>query len=136
MTLVKAAAESAKIDPDPPRPTFAYIPVCDGSWLGFEVAYYDSQLNRVQIRAKISDILSPETRIVGEYPVKIRGKLGSSVTLIPRKLVEAVDLSMDDSVTVITLARGLILFVTKQKISSSQTKIEDVLDEMENLLHK
>lgn len=50
LTLVKSAVEAADLDPRPPRPVLALIPVGAGTWVRFDVDRYDSQRARVAVR--------------------------------------------------------------------------------------
>ena len=127
LTLVKAAVEQAKIDVGPPRPTIAHIPVGDGVWVGFDVDRYPSQLNRVRIRSQITNSFSPESTVVGEFPVPLQGKLGSAVTLVPKQLVESLESDTDVRVTTVALTPGLLLFATEQRITDGSIDIESVL---------
>jgi hypothetical protein len=126
LTMLKAAVDEADIDPSPPRPVFAHIPAAEGIWLAFAVDAYDSQLTRVQVRTALTEAVSPETRIVGEYPIPVTGKLGSAITLVPKRLAEAIDLSIDDGVTTIAVAPELLLFATEDRIASMD--VEAALD--------
>lgn len=128
LTLVKASVENADIDPSPPRPRFAQIPAGGGVWIGFDIARYESQLDRVRIRHAVTEALLSDTRIVGEYSVPIQGKLGSAVILVPRQLVETLDLDSADRVTNIAIAPGILLFVTETKSTESPAAIETAID--------
>jgi hypothetical protein len=128
LTLVKDAVERADIDPRPPRPELANIPAGDGAWVGFDVDRYGSQQTRVEVRRAVTAELAPGERIVGEYPVSIRGKLGSAVILVPRQLIDALALETAERMTTIALAPGALLFVTEAKATASEPDVEAAIE--------
>lgn len=128
LTLVKAAVERADIDPRPSRPELANIPAGDGAWVGFDVDRYGSQRTRVDVRRAVTAELSPGKRIVGEYPVSIRGKLGSAVILVPRQLIDTLGLETAGRVTTIALAPGVLLFVTEAKAKASKSDLRAAIE--------
>ena len=111
LTLVKAAVDEAGIDPRPPRPTLAHLPAGPGVWLAFDVDQYPSQRDRVAARAAVSDLFEPAEPIVGEFPIQLRGKLGSAVTRVPGELLDRVGLQTGDGVATIAVAPGALLVV-------------------------
>lgn len=128
LTLVKDAVERADVDIKPPRPELANIPAGDGAWVGFDTDRYGSQRTRVDVRRAVTAELAPRARIVGEYPVSVRGKLGSAVILVPKQLVDALGLEAAERVTSIAVAPGVLLFVTEEKATAPDTDIESALE--------
>lgn len=124
LTLVKGAVDDAVVDVKPPRPTFAFLPAAQGTWVGFDIDHFDSQRERVHIRAAITDTFDPDMNLVGEYPVDLRGKVGSTVARIPSELVQLLELEVGDRITTISLAKGALLFVREMIVQSSGTAVE------------
>lgn len=119
LTLVKAAIEAAEIDVEPPRPVFAHLPAGEGVWLGFDLERYGSQRTRVAVRRAVTAELDPDARVVGEFPVPMRGKLGSAVVTLPSRLVEEAGLREAERVTAVAVAPGLLLFLTKERAAAA-----------------
>lgn len=113
LTIVKDAVQAAEIDPRPPRPVLALLPVCDGAWIGFDVDRHDSQRARVRVRHTLTAALAPDTQVVGEYPVAVRGKLGSALLILPKQLIDTLDLEVQERVTTIPVVTGCLLFATE-----------------------
>lgn len=124
LTLVKAAVQAAEIDPRPPRPVLALLPVADRAWVGFEVDRYDSQRDRVDVRYALTETLANDTHVIGEFPVTVRGKLGSALILLPKGLVDTLDLTVGDRVTTVPVATGCLLFVTESMATDPDTDLE------------
>lgn len=118
LTLVKAALETADVDPRPPRPLFAHIPAGDGVWLAFDVEQYESQQTRVRARSALTAKIPGDSHVVGEYPISLRGKLGSGVTIVPKRLADTVGVTVGDDVTTIAVGPGVLLFVAEQQVSA------------------
>lgn len=133
LTLVKSAVAAANIDPKPPRPLIAHIPAGDGIWLGFDVDQYESQQTRVDARTALTAELPGDNRIVGEYPVPLTGKLGSSVTLIPKGLADTVSVSVEDCITTVPVTSGVLLFIQEERASELDT--ETVLEAIREIVH-
>lgn len=123
LTLVKDAVDQADIDPRPPRPELAHLPVAPGVWLAFDVQRHPSQAERVAVRTTVSEALGSEASVVGEFPVALQGKLGSAVTLVPRELVDRADLEVGEDVTTIALGPGALLFATRAVINGTGEEI-------------
>lgn len=134
LTLVKAAVEDAEIEPRPPRPTLALLPVSDRAWAGFEVDRFDSQRGRVDVRYALTSALAPGTRIVGEYPVTVRGKLGSAVLTLPRGLMDTLDLGTAERVTTVPIATGCLLFATESLTTDPDVDLAAALDAARDVL--
>lgn len=128
LTLVKAAVDAAGIESSPPRPLLAHIPAGDGIWLAFDTDQFESQCERVEIRTGLSEHVSPSEQIVGEYPVFLRGKLGSSVTIVPKRLSDSVGVAVEDQITTIAVGTGMLLFLTES--AASEIDIELVLERL------
>ncbi|MFW6435511.1 MAG: hypothetical protein ACOCY1_03950 [Halovenus sp.] len=128
VTLVKDAIEEAEIDTTPPRPVFAHIPAAEGSWIGFDVERYDSQRTRVAVRHAVTAELDSGMQIVGEFPVPLRGKLGSAVLTLPSQLIDGADLRSAERVTTIAVAPGLVLFVTEATVTDPEADVASALD--------
>ncbi len=116
LTLLKDAAVAAEIDVAPPRPTLVHLPAAPGVWLGCILAQYPSQRERVRLRGVVTDTLATDMTIVGEYPVDLRGKVGSTVTSVPPALVERLGLEVGEGITTLPIAPGLVLFVSEPAI--------------------
>lgn len=128
LTLVKGAVDKAGIDPRPPRPTLAHLPAAPGAWLAFDVDRYPSQRDRVAVRAAVTERLAPETTIVGEFPVELRGKLGSAVTRVPGELLEAVDIAAGDELANTAIGTGCILVLCKSSVTVDPEIISDAIE--------
>lgn len=128
VTLVKAAVEAADVNPGPPRPVFANLPVGEGAWVAFDVSRYDSQVQRVRARRAATAELAPGTSVVGEFPVSIRGKLGSVVVLVPKQLVEALDLETAEQVTTVAIAPSAFLFLTASRVDAADGEIATAIE--------
>lgn len=126
--------DAADIEITPPRPMVAFLPVATGAWMGFEVDRYPSQLERVRVRTAVTRAVGSEADVVGEFPVALRGKVGSVVTLVPKSLVGSVDLSIGDRITTIAVAPGLLLFVTESLIEESETDMAGAIEAARNAL--
>lgn len=111
LTLVKSAVDEAGIDTRPPRPTLAHLPAGRGVWLAFDVDRYPSQRDRVAARAAVTERFEPTEPVVGEFPVELRGKLGSAVTRVPGELLDRVGLETGDEVATVAVAPGALLVV-------------------------
>jgi hypothetical protein len=123
LTLVKAAVDATGIDPKPPRQVLALLPVGPGVWIGFDVAHRESQLDRVRARSVATAELDPGARVVGEYPVRVRGKLGSAVVLVPRELVDALALDDAEQATTVAVGPATLLFATERRIDDSDGEL-------------
>lgn len=119
LTMVKAAVDDAEIDSGPPRPVFAHIPAAPEVWVAFDVDRYASQRHRVQVRTAVTDELAPGTTVVGEFPVAIRGKLGSAVTRVPQRLAERAGLERPAQITTIALAPGAVLLASEAEVEAA-----------------
>lgn len=117
LTLVKSAVDTAGIDTRPPRPLVAHIPAGDGVWIAFEVDEYGSQQLRVRTRTALTAELSGDRKIVGEYPVPLRGKLGSAVTLVPKRLAETVGIEIGDQISTVAVTSGVLLLLEEERVS-------------------
>jgi antitoxin component of MazEF toxin-antitoxin module len=134
LTLVKSAVDTAGIAPRPPRPQVAHIPAGDGVWLAFDVDQYDSQQTRVEARKALTAQLPGDSRIVGEYPVSLRGKLGSAVTIVPKELAETVGIEIGDQISTVAVTSGVLLFLEEERVS--ELDIVTILDAIRAVLSK
>lgn len=128
VTLVKDAVDAAEIETRPPSSVFAQIPACDGVWVGFDISRYESQRTRVAVRHAVTAELDPDARVVGEFPVPLRGKLGSAVLTLPSQLLDEADLRAAERVTTIAVAEGLVLFVTEATATDPETGVASALE--------
>lgn len=128
LTLVKAAVERADVDPRPPRPELAHLPAAPGVWLALEVARHPSQTRRVAVRAAVSDCFDPEEPLVGEFPVTLKGKLGSAVTLVPSDLVDRIGLEAGTRVTTVAVGPGALLLVTAEVVDADPAAVAEAID--------
>lgn len=128
LTLVKAAVDNGEIDPGPPRPVFAHIPASEGVWVGFEATRFDSQRDRVAVREAVTAALDGDEPVVGEFPVAIRGKLGSAVMRVPQQLAERVDMDVGARITTVAVAPGLVLFATEDRIDADEAQFAAAIE--------
>lgn len=128
LTLVKTAVREADLDPGPPRPVLAHIPAANGTWVAFHIRRYPSQQRRVRLRQAVTDELAANQPIVGEYPVELRGKLGSAITLVPKQLVDAVDIRTRDQVTTIAIAPEAVLFISEGATDAAGDRLRSAID--------
>lgn len=128
LTLVKEAVRAAEIDPRPPRPVLALLPVSDGAWVGCDVDRHASQRARVDVRHALTAELAPETDVVGEYPVTVRGKLGSALLILPKQLVDTLYLESQERVTTVPVVAGCLLFATESLAADPETDLGAALD--------
>lgn len=134
LTLVKGAVDEAGIDPRPPRPTLGHLPAGPGVWLAFDLEQYPSQSDRVAARVAVSEALGIDESIVGEFPVELRGKLGSAVTRVPGELVERVDVSVGERLAVIAVAEGALLVAAERVVDEQSGAIERAVDAAQTAL--
>lgn len=128
LTLVKTAVDAAEIDSSPPRPVFAHIPAARGAWVAFDVDRYAAQRHRVRVRTAVTDELAPETTVVGEFPVAIRGKLGSAVTRVPQRLAERAGLERPAQITTIALGPGAVLVATQARVEAAGDELAAAIE--------
>jgi hypothetical protein len=123
LTLVKSAVDAAEVDPRPPRPELAHLPAARGAWLGIDIERHPDQRGRVAAREAVTVEFAPGASMVGEYPVPLRGKLGSAVTRIPGEIIDRLDLETGDQLTTIAIADGALLFVTQGLVESAPADV-------------
>lgn len=128
LTLVKGAVDEADIDTRPPRPTLAHLPAGPGVWLAFDVELYPSQRDRVAARAAVSNRFEPTEPVVGEFPVELRGKLGSAVTRVPGELLDRVGLKTGNEVATIAVAPGALLVIDASTVVDRPVAVAEAIE--------
>lgn len=127
LTLVKAAVDRAEIDARPPRPVFAHLPAAPGAWLAADVDVYESQRRRVEARAAVTGQLATDFSAVGEFPIHLKGKLGSAVTRVPKGVLDHANLEVGEEITAIAVGSGAVLLLTKQVVYDDLHDIEETI---------
>lgn len=127
LTLVKPAVDEANIDPRPPRPELVHLPTAPCAWLGIDLEAHPVQTERVAARSAVTEELDPGIPMAGEFPVSLKGKLGSAVTRVPPDVVDRLDLETGTGVTTIAITDGALLFVTEDVVEETPGRVLDAV---------